>query len=209
MSLTLSILSLLLLYMWVVVPFVPVEAVKQGLSALTIVAALGLCVWGNRRAGSSCGLDCRKMGPALFRALALTLPAVGVLLAAGWELGTLRPREHMTLRFLALVVWALAQQLILQTVVFREARQRYGPRTALWVAAGLFAFIHLPNPFLVPATFLAGLGWCWLYDRHPSLIPLALSHALASLTALVALGPGITGGMRVGYGYFLANGVWF
>ena len=44
--------------------------------------------------------------------------------------------------------------------------------------------------------------------RYPNLIPIALSHAAASLAVLVAFGPQITGGMRVGYGYFLQHGSW-
>ena len=206
MEITLVILALLMGYLWIVVPIVGVAHVA---GALAILAGLGLCAWDNLREGGPWGFQRAALAPGLRWALAITVPTVFLLLAVGWELGTVQRRDSMALRFVLLVLWAFVQQFILQTVVFREARESFGRRTALLIAAAFFALVHLPNPFLTPATFLAGLGWCWLYDRNPNLIPLALSHAAASLAALVALGPHITGGMRVGYGYFLAHGAWF
>jgi len=203
---TLIILTLLVGYLWVVVPLV---GVAHGIGALAILAALAFCARDNRREGGPWGFQRQALAPGLRWALGMTLPAVLLLVAAGWELGTVQPRDNMLLRFGLLVVWALVQQFILQTVVFREAKESFGRRAAFLVAAGFFALIHVPNPFLTPATFLAGLAWCWLYERNPNLIPIALSHALASLAALIALGPRITGDMHVGYSYFLAHGSFF
>lgn len=203
---SLAIVALVLSHMWLVVPLFGPE---RWLSAGAIVAILGLCAWRNRREGEGWGFRSDAMAPGLCWAVAMTLPVVALVIAAGWALETFQAFDHMLLRFALLFVWALVQQFVLQTVIFREARKVYSPGKAVVLAAGLFALVHLPNPFLVPATFLAGLGWCQLYDRHPHLVPLALSHAAASLAALTALGPGITGGMRVGYGYLIAHGSWF
>lgn len=205
MTFTVSITTLILAYMWLAVPFLGAGGEA---STLLILGILGLCAWGNTRSGASWGFQRGEMAPALRWTLALTLPAVVLLLAVGLEIGTLAsPPDRLVPRFTLLLVWALLQQFVLQTVILREARQRFSRGTAIVVSASLFALLHLPNPFLTPATFVAGLGWCWIYERHPNLLPVALSHALASLTAFLALGPGITGGMRVGYGYFLAHGV--
>lgn len=211
MAYTLSILALIIGHMWVVVPLFGVSPLT---TILVFAAVLGVCIRANLRCEQEermavWGFRRAAIRPGLRWALGLTLPVVAALLALGHELGTLRSRDQLALRFAGLVVWALAQQFLLQTVILREARQRFARRTALLVTAAVFALVHLPNPFLTPATFVTGLVWCWLYDRYPNLVPLALSHAAASLAALVALGPGITGGMRVGYGYFLANGIWF
>jgi membrane protease YdiL (CAAX protease family) len=205
MTYTLSIFALLAGYMWVAVP---VLGAVPGLAIVPMIAILGLCAQGNRRSGGDWGLRREGLRLGLAWALGGTLPLVLLLLALGCWLGTLTPGDHLALRFLLLLVWALMQQLVLQTVVFREARQKFGRRAAIPLAAGFFAAIHLPNPFLTPVTFVAALAWCWLYDRYPNLIPIALSHAAASLAVLVAFGPQITGGMRVGYGYFLQHGSW-
>ena len=205
MAYTLSIFALLIGYMWVAVP---VLGTVPGLALLPMLAVLGLCAWGNVRSGGGWGLRREDLRPGLAWSLGMTFPLVLLLLALGYYLGTLTPRSHLALRFLLLLVWALMQQLVLQTVVFREAREKFGRRAAILLAAAFFAAIHLPNPFLTPVTFVAALAWCWLYDRYPNLIPIALSHAAASLAVLVAFGPQITGGMRVGYGYFLQHGSW-
>jgi membrane protease YdiL (CAAX protease family) len=199
------VVPLLLLPMWLVAPlFGPVH----WLSGLAVVAALALCAWGNRQAGGGWGFRREALAPALGWAAAFTVPVVAIALLLGRQMGTLHGGDHLAARFLILLGWALVQQFILQTAVLREVRGACGPRAAPAVAAGLFALLHLPNPFLTPVTFLAGLGWCRLYDRHPNLVPIALSHACASLVAVLALGPAVTGGMRVGYGYFLHHGVW-
>jgi membrane protease YdiL (CAAX protease family) len=205
MTYTLSIFALLVGYMWVAVP---VLGAVRGLAVLPILAILGLCAWGNVRSGSSWGLGREDLRPGLAWSLGVTLPLAFLLLALGDHLGTLTVGDHLAVRFLLLLVWALMQQIVLQTVVFREARTKLGRRAAILVAAAFFAAIHLPNPFLTPVTFIAALAWCWLYDRYPNLIPIAISHATASLAVLVAFGPRITGGMRVGYGYFLQHGSW-
>jgi membrane protease YdiL (CAAX protease family) len=206
MIFTTAIMLLILTYMWVAVPLLGGD---PRASALLILGILGLCAWANARSGATWGFRKEQMAPALRWTLAFTLPAVALLLAVGLEIGTLASRDRLVLRFALLLTWALAQQFVLQTVILREARQRFSRGTAIVIAASIFALIHLPNPFLTPATFVAGLAWCWIYERHPNLFPIALSHAAASLTALLALGPQITGGMRVGYGYFLAHGIWF
>jgi membrane protease YdiL (CAAX protease family) len=202
---TRNILVVLLAQMWVVAPLLgPV----RWISGLAIAAALVLCAWGNRRDGGGWGFTREAMLPALKWAAALTVPALAVVLVIGRQLGTLHGRDQLAPRFALLLAWALVQQFMLQTTILREARCTFGRRAALVVAAALFAVVHLPNPLLTPVTFLAALGWCWIYDRHPNLFPLAVSHACASLTLALALGPHLTGGMRVGFGYFLQHGIW-
>ena len=61
---------------------------------------------------------------------------------------------------------------------------------------------HLPNPFLVIVTFAGGLVWCAIYSKHPNIVPLALSHAAATVTILLSFPPTVTGGLRTGWRYF-------
>jgi membrane protease YdiL (CAAX protease family) len=212
---SLSIIGLVLAYMWI---GRPLFGAQPTWSAMTIVGILGVCAYGNAQHGNlrhgslwdgaSWGFRRRDFLPGLRRALWLTLPAVALVLAVGLALGTFQMKDDLLVRFLLLLAWGLMQQFVLQTVIYREARERYSRGTATMIAASLFALVHLPNPFLVPATFAAALAWCRIYEDHPNLLPLAFSHAAMSGAASMSLGEGITGGMRVGYGYLLANGIW-
>ena len=58
-----------------------------------------------------------------------------------------------------------------------------------------------PNPLLAPVTGAAALIWCSLYDRHPNIIPLALSHGLGTLALRYAFDEAITGLLRIGAAY--------
>jgi membrane protease YdiL (CAAX protease family) len=73
------------------------------------------------------------------------------------------------------------------------------------VAATLFAALHLPNPFVAAVTFTGALGWCAIYDRYPNVVPLAFSHAAATLAILYAFDDRITGRLRIGYSYLMLN----
>ena len=75
-------------------------------------------------------------------------------------------------------------------------------RAAVPVAATNFAALHLPNPFLVIVTFIGGVSWCAIYARHPNIIPLALSHAAATVIILLSFPPATTNALRTGWRYF-------
>ncbi len=139
--------------------------------------------------------------PGLFRALPVTLLLCVVILGIGAAIGTLHDRRDFLGSLWPLIIWGGAQQWVLQTVVLRESQRATSQRTGIILAALLFGVVHLPNPFLAPVTFGAGLLWCWLYDRYPHIAPLALSHALGTLTVLYAFDQGITGRLRIGAGY--------
>jgi membrane protease YdiL (CAAX protease family) len=203
-----AVLALLLAQMWVAVPVLGSQGSQRLTSLAVLAVVLALCAWSNRRHGGGWGFRIESLGPAARLAALLTLPALAVILGAGRELGSLHAPGRLAARFAVLLLWALVQQFILQTVILREAKSALPRQAALLTAAGLFALVHLPNPLLTPVTFVAALGWCWVYDRHPNLLPIALSQAVASLALAAAFDPAITGGMRVGYGYFLRHGSW-
>ena len=80
-----------------------------------------------------------------------------------------------------------------------DALLRYSLQNRL--AAFLFAAVHLPNPFLTAMTFAGALAWCAIYDRHPNVVPLALSHAMVTLAILHAFDDSLTGHLRIGQAY--------
>ena len=133
------------------------------------------------------------------------LSAVGLAVAAcGWLLGTLWPLEQWTARALLWrFFWAFIQQYALQAFVFVRLREVYDePHLASLAAAGVFAFLHLPNPLLTVFTFLSGYLWCRLFARQPNLFTLALSHTILALVTSHSFPRAWMHSMKVGPGYF-------
>jgi len=104
----------------------------------------------------------------------------------------------------ALLVWGFFQQYLLQAYIHRRlAAVIERPLACELAVAAIFAALHLPNPVLVPITFVAGFVFAVLYRRHPNLFVLALCHALGSTSVAFAFDPDVLHRMRVGPGYFL------
>lgn len=205
MPYTLAIVAIILGYTWVADPLVDVPGPWV---LLPVVIIIGLCIAHNRQS-REWGFSGRAFVPALLWSIALTVPLVAALWFIGGALGPAPIRREPLLDFLYVMVWGGAQQFVLQTVVFRESQAAAGlsraksrGRGAVLVAAAVFASLHLPNPFLVIVTFTGGLAWCWIYSRAPNILPLALSHASATVVILMSFDPRITGGLRTGWHYF-------
>ena len=195
MPFTTGIIASVLVYVWLIEGRAPREAVfVPG----AIVVALTL--WHDAR-HREWGFSWPAVLPGFWRMLAVTLPLVLVILAAGWLSGTLHDRRDFLGSLAPLVLWGGAQQWVLQTVVLREAQNRTTRARGIVIAALLFGAVHLPNPLLAPVTAGAALVWGWLYDRCPNIIPLALSHGLGTLAIRYAFDDEITGRLRIGASY--------
>lgn len=196
MRYTLGIVAIILGYTWVADPLVDVPGPWVLLPVVVIIA---LCIAHNRTSGDW-GLSSRAFVPALLWSIALTVPLVAALWFVGHAMGRTPIRREPLLDFLYVMVWGGAQQFVLQTVVLRESQAVAG-RGAVLLAAAIFASLHLPNPFLVIVTFTGGLAWCWIYSRAPNLVPLAVSHAAATVVILLSFDPAVTAGLRTGWHY--------
>jgi membrane protease YdiL (CAAX protease family) len=168
--------------------------------AMPAAIAVALGGWHAWRTGDW-GFRWNVLAPALKATTLFTLPIVAAILGAGAALGTLHEPTSIVSTLGVLVVWGGAQQWLLQTLVLQEAQHATSRRAGILLAATLFAAIHLPNPFLTAMTFLGALGWCAIYDRHPNVIPLAISHAFGTLAVLVAFDDAVTGRLRIGLAY--------
>jgi membrane protease YdiL (CAAX protease family) len=195
MIFTIAILVVVLAYTWVIDPIAP-NWVTPIPAALVIALAIGHAIrhrdWGVQRSA---------LVPALWRAMTLTVVAAAGIYLAGVRLGTWHQPRDLWMTLLALIPWGFGQQFALHTVFLRDAQRTMGRSAGIVVAAALFAALHLPNPFLSAMTFAGALAWCWIYDRHPNLLPLALSHALLTLAILCAFDERLTGHLRVGAAY--------
>ncbi len=196
-----ALVVLILVYEWLVVWLLgPNRAAGVTVTCL----GLGICTayhFRHSRTWEDWGLAPFAFLPSLAANAGFTLLAVSVFALLGhlWkEPGILRSPSLLSVFYLLL--WASAQQWALQSVVLRAMRGGRHPAPA---AAAVFAVLHLPNPFLVPATFVAGYVWCRLQLKYPNWLPAAVSHAVCSLTILMTQPRWLTGGMRVGVSWFL------
>jgi membrane protease YdiL (CAAX protease family) len=188
-------LGTILAYTWLLEPRLP-----RAFVALPGAIVLALGGWHALRTGEW-GLAPKALLSGLRATALVTIPALAGLLAAGAARGTLHDRRASLGGFAALVLWGGAQQWALQTVVLRESQGATSRRAGVLVAALLFGAVHLPNPLLTAVTFVGALAWCAIYDRHPNVLPLALSHALATLAILYAFDDTLTGRLRIGAAY--------
>ena len=195
MPFTVSVLMCVLAYVWLIEPIVTHSAVLIPASVVVI-----LTTWHDVRYGDW-GFSWAALAPALWQALAVTFAAVLLIVGAGFVVGTLHDRRDFLGSLAPLVLWGGAQQWVLQTLVLREAQRVSSRAKGIVIAAVLFGVVHLPNPLLVPVTGAAALVWCWLYDRHPNIVPLALSHGLGTLALRYAFDEAITGRLRIGAAY--------
>ncbi len=195
MRFTTPIVALILTYTWVLAPLTP-----RWVGQVVTLIVVGLCAWRAVLTGEW-GLRRSALWPALVRAAAFTVPAVLVLYVAGSSLGRGHRRGHVWADLAFLVPWAAGQQFAVQTVLLREVEAATSRGKGIALAAVVFAALHLPNPFLTAVTLVGALAWCWIYDRHPNLLPLVLSHALCTLVILSCFDPAFTGGLRIGVAY--------
>jgi membrane protease YdiL (CAAX protease family) len=192
---SLAMLAVIAGYTWILVRVTP-----RWFANVVTAAVLALSVWRALRTGEW-GLRGSALLPALRDTAFFTIAAAALMYLAGSALGTVHGRENPGRSLGYLVLWAAGQHFALQTVLLREAQAATSRGKGIALAAIVFAALHLPNPFLTAVTLLAGGAWCWIYDRHPNLLPIALSHSLLTLVIGRCFDPALTGRLRVGYSY--------
>ncbi|UCC48427.1 MAG: CPBP family intramembrane metalloprotease [Gemmatimonadota bacterium] len=105
--------------------------------------------------------------------------------------------------FLLYPVWGLAQQYAMQSFTYRRVREGSGrPVMAAAITALLFASAHWPNLSLTLMTLVGGYVWCRLFERHPNLITLALSHGWLAVLLRYSWPAEWLHNLRIGPGYW-------
>jgi hypothetical protein len=108
-------------------------------------------------------------------------------------------------RWFGYACWCVLQQLLFQNMAYRRLRDGLG---ASWKTSGIagvmFAAAHLPNPILVPATFLWGTVSTRMFEARPSVPVLGVTQALLSAMLYVVTPVALNGQFRVGPGYWAA-----
>ena len=161
------------------------------------------------------GESAREVGWRLdnfWKAGRLLLPPMlvvsALLVALGWYAGTLDfgrwegGQSIMGVPGLSLV-WGPLQQYALQGFINRRAQVAVGRGAAsVLLVALLFALFHLPNAWLMFATFAGGLLWAYVYQRAPNIIAVGLSHSLMTWVMISSVPPVALHNLRVGLKYF-------
>ena len=136
--------------------------------------------------------------------LAITFAtAVLLIFAVRWAGGQIPanptwPTLHLTWQYVA---WALIQEFMLQSFFFTRCEELFGSSAAVWIAATLFAALHLPSPILTTFTLAGGLFFCTMFRRYRSIYPIGIVHAVLGLTIAVTMPDSLLHNMRVGIGY--------
>jgi membrane protease YdiL (CAAX protease family) len=108
------------------------------------------------------------------------------------------PNLHLAWQYL---VWALVQEFILQSFFFTRCEELFGSSAGVWIAATLFAAVHLPSPILTTFTLVGGLFFCEMFRRYRSIYPIGIVHAVLGLTVAMTMPDSLLHHMRVGIGY--------
>ena len=99
-------------------------------------------------------------------------------------------------------IWALEQQFILNSFFYKRFEVLLGDTTvAVVITALLFSLVHIPNPVLVPATFLGGIFFVEIFRRWRNIYPIAIAHAMFGLTLAITIPDHWIRHMRVGLGF--------
>ena len=99
------------------------------------------------------------------------------------------------------VVWAMAQQFILQSFFYVRLESALGGQPAVLAATILFAGAHLPNLILTAGTFVAALFFCEMFRRYRSIYFLGIVHAALGLALAESVPDHLIHHLRVGIGY--------
>ncbi len=194
--------ALILSYIWVWQDSFP------GDFLLVAAAYFAIGVIGHLARGESLwqiGVRLDNWRPALRNASIAMVPLASVPLVAGGLLGSWHfpAWGDAALTLPASVAWGTAQQYGLLCVLYRRLQEALdSPDGATAAAALLFALFHLPNGLLMGVTLIAGVVACMLYRREPNVPVIGAAHAVVSFILYYALPESLTGGLRVGPGYF-------
>jgi len=144
----------------------------------------------------------KTLGASLILAISFGI-GVGMVLVVRWAGGEIPanptwPNLHVAWQYL---VWALLQEFLLQSFFFTRCEELFGSPGAVWVAATLFAAVHLPSPILTTFTLVGGLFFCEMFRRYRSIYPLGIVHGLLGLTISLSMPDSLLHHMRVGIGY--------
>jgi membrane protease YdiL (CAAX protease family) len=177
----------------------------QAIASWAVAAWCASSVVAQGRSARELGVGTAGFSRALI-ALPVSAAASLAIISTAWAAGSLRElhgEAPVWLHALSYALWAVFQQFLLQSFFYVNLERLLGDgRKAAWITAGLFAAAHIPNPVLVPATFLAAIFFVKVFQKARNIYPLGIAHALLGLAVAISAPSGLIRNMRVGVSYF-------
>ncbi len=131
--------------------------------------------------------------------LAIAIPAFV------WLMGQPVPANADWPRFQNLwpyVIWAFAQQFLLQSFLYVRLESLLGSRPAVLAATLLFTVAHLPNLPLTVLTFAGALFFTEMFRTYRSIYPLGIAHAMLGIAVAYSFPDRWMHHMRVGLSFW-------
>ena len=183
----------LLAYLWLLVIPLP-------WSGVLVLLAVGVS-WRRRSlTPKSLGLGWKEFR-ASRRCWALVwIFSIAVFLILGYRsLFSLAALRHGTMYF----AWSAAQQVVYQSMTYLPLRNNLKSRgLAAGLAGVAFSIMHVPNPVLVPATYVWGVASSLLFERSRTIWGLALLQMMLSSTLFWITPPELSRNFRIGPYYY-------
>ncbi len=126
--------------------------------------------------------------------LLFTVVGVGVLIFMSEKIPAIEEKRYYewweNARFLLLFIpISVLQEIIFRGVLMHMLRRAFKSVPFIIILnASVFALIHIIylNAFVVmPLTFVAGVGFAWIYYKYPNLIMISLAHTVLNFTAMI------------------------
>lgn len=95
-----------------------------------------------------------------------------------------------SLRFLLLFIpISVLQEILFRGILMNFLRKAFtSPIFIIVLNAAVFAFMHviyLNSTFVLPFTFIAGVGFAWMYYQYKNLVLISISHTMLNFVAVV------------------------
>ncbi len=93
-------------------------------------------------------------------------------------------------RFLILFIpLSILQEIIFRGVLMNMLRRAFvSPIFIITLNAAVFAMMHviyLNSTFVLPMTFMAGIGFAWMYYQYQNLPLISIAHTILNFTAMI------------------------
>jgi hypothetical protein len=186
----------LLAYLWLL-------AIPHAWTGVLVLIAIALSWRRRSMTPKSLGLGWAEFRASGRRWSLVWIFSVSLFLILGYRsLFNLAALEHGAVYF----AWAAAQLVVYASMTYLPLRDNLKSR---WLAVGLagaaFSIMHIPNPVLVPATFVWGVAAALLFERSRTVWGLALLQMMLSSTLFWMTPRELNRDFRIGPYYYEAQ----